>query len=226
MEAQVLLVCDDPAMAPFWAQALAEEPINVLLASSCAEAQKRWEASLPDLVVIDLHARPAERLCRGLRSETANPVLVLVPPLDDAGLLKLYEAGVDEAIVEPVSPALLLAKVRAWLRRSHTVPAEALDPFELFGLRLDPRSRLLETKDGRAVKLTSLELRLLYTLMRHAGRVFPADVLVERVWGYSGGDNHALRTLVYRLRRKMKLGLGTRDYIETLLGGSYIFREG
>jgi DNA-binding response OmpR family regulator len=84
-------------------------------------------------------------------------------------MLDAFEAGVDDCIVKPVGPRLVWAKVRAWLRRAWTMPAAAMSPREVAGLRLDPGARLLRLGDGREVGLTNLELRLLYLLMSPAG---------------------------------------------------------
>jgi len=228
MDALVLLVCDDAEAARGWVCTLKQQGIRANVAGSSAEAQSHWADNPPDLVIIDLCASPGSgaTLCRGLRAELANPILVLVPETDGASVLEAYRAGADECIIKPLDPLILLAKVQAWLRRSWTVPAEALDGLQVAGLRLDPGRRRVERGDGSAVALTSLELRLLYVLMRHPYRVLHPDMLIERLWGYTGGDGHTLRNVVYRLRRKIEPDPSQPRYIETAPSGGYTFRPG
>ena len=99
-------------------------------------------------------------LLRQLRAEAANPILLLTPRGDEAHLLEAYAAGADECITQPVGPALFLAKVRAWLRRSWTVPEEALETLERW------------RRKGRMTGLSGSRRRCsgLFVLLRSSGR--------------------------------------------------------
>lgn len=87
--------------------------------------------------------------------------------------------------------------MRAWLRRSWTLPAEALDDLHAGGLQLDPARRALVTAGGAVVPLTNLELPVLHVLMGHRSRVLDANFIMDRVWGFSGeGDGILLKNVV------------------------------
>lgn len=221
---RVLLVSDDPATGQIWTYALYQRGLEVVPVRSTEEALDRWASEAFDLVVIDVHTPQLDgiALCRRLRAEAVNPILLLTPSGDEAHVLAAYQAGVDECIVKPVGPSLFLAKVRAWLRRSWTVPTAALDPIQVGDIRLDPVRREVVSATGSAIKLSNLEFRLLQFLMSHRGQVLEPDAIIDRVWGYAGGgDSTVLKHLVYRLRRKIEPDPSQPRYIQTVAGEGY-----
>jgi DNA-binding response OmpR family regulator len=110
------------------------------------------------------------------------------------------------------------------LRRSGGVPAFCLPSLDLGSIALDPSTRSVTLGDRPTVRLTQLEFRLLYTLMTHRGQVIPWEVIVERVWGYSGGGSRELvRGLVSRLRSKIEPDPSTPGFVHTIPGVGYIF---
>ena len=222
--ARVLLVSDEPDSGRIWAFALQQMGLEAVLTSRSQDAADEWAMGAFDMLLIDVHTPRLDGidLCRRVRAEAVNPILLFTPRTDEAHILEAYQAGVDECIVKPVSPALFLAKARAWLRRSWTVPAGALDCLQAGALRLDPARREILTADGSAVKLSTLEFRLLYLLMNNQGQVLPSDLDVDRVWSYAGeGGNTLLKNLVYRLRRKIEPDPGQPCYIQTVAGEGY-----
>jgi len=181
IRARVLLVSDDPETGHIWAYALGEMGLEVALAGSAEEAMTRWADGVFDLILIDVHTPQLDGvdLCRRLRAETVIPILLMTPRGNETHLLEAYQAGVDECIIKPISPSLFLAKVKTWLRRSWTVPAEALDTLQVGDIRLDPARREVITTTGSAVKLTNLEFRLLHLLMSHKAQVYIQTVAGE-----------------------------------------------
>ena len=129
INAKVLLVSDGPETRDAWAYALRQRGAHVVLADSARDALDRWIEGTFDLIVIDVCTSRLDGvdLCRRLRAEAVNPILLLIPTGSESHVLDAYQAGVDECIVKPISPSLFLAKTRAWLRHSWTVPTEALD---------------------------------------------------------------------------------------------------
>lgn len=227
VKTRVLLVSDDPETGQIWTYALSQQGIEVVLAGSAEEALDRWAEESFDLIVIDIHTPQLNGMdvCRRLRAEAINPILLFTPGRSEAHILEAYGAGVDECITKPISPPLFLAKVRAWLRRSWTVPVGSLDSLQVGDLRLDPARREVVTATGSAVKLSNLEFRLLHFLMNHQGRALEPDAIIDCVWGYTGGgDSTLLKNLVYRLRRKIEPDPSQPRYIQTVAGEGYIFQ--
>jgi DNA-binding response OmpR family regulator len=121
-----------------------------------------------------------------------------------------------------VSPSLFNAKVQVWLRRSWSSTARTLAPAKFAGMSLFPSERMIMMRNGQAVHLTNLELRLLYYLAGRIGETVTTDELNQRVWGYtSEADNTMLKNVVYRLRRKIETDPANPKIIQTVSGGGY-----
>jgi DNA-binding response OmpR family regulator len=221
----VLHVSNDREVGGIWTYALRQMGLTVTEATSAADALARWEQEAFDLIVIDVCGADLDgiELARQLRAEAVNPILLFTSNRDEADTLHAYQVGVDDCVLKPVSPSLFLAKVRAWLRRTWTVPAEALLTLQAGRLSLDPTQRAVVLASGSTAKLTNLEFRLLYLLMSHPGQSLPADTIVDRVWGHGGGDSVLLKNLVYRLRRKIESDPRQPRYIQTGAGSGYVF---
>jgi DNA-binding response OmpR family regulator len=223
---KVLLVSDDPQTAGFWAYGLRQLELECTQAKSTADALGHWSSDIFDLVVIDVCGPELDgiALARRLREQAANPILLFTPNRDEQHALDAYQAGVDECVVKPVSPSLFLAKVRAWLRRSRAIPVGALVRLDFGLLRLDPEQQELLHENGSVIRLTNLEFRVLYFLMSHDGEVLPADLIIRRIWGYSGDSDVALlKNVVYRLRRKIEPDPGHPCYLQTVGQQGYTF---
>jgi DNA-binding response OmpR family regulator len=228
VQAKVLVVSDDHDSARVWRYVLQEKNIETDLSSSPEEALRVWLEMIPDLIVIDMHSRDFDGidLVRQVREHGVVPILLLTPINNETHILEAYQAGVDECVVKPISPALFLVKVKAWLRRSWSMPAEGLDTLQVGGLRLDPTCREVITESKQVIKLTNLEFRLLHLLMTHPGWVLTTEDIVQKVWGYHGnGDSNLLKNVVYRLRRKIDPDQGNPRYIHTELGLGYKFQD-
>jgi DNA-binding response OmpR family regulator len=222
----VLLVSNDLEVGAIWAFVLRQMGLEATVITSVAAAVDYWSRGTFDLVLIDAYGPDLDgiEVTRQLRAHAVNPILMFTPDRDEAHMLEAYRAGVDECVGKSVSPALFMAKMRAWLRRSWMVPADALDGVQAGVLCLDPVRRAVTTESGSVVKLTNLEFRVLHLLMRHRGQVLHSDLIVDRAWGYAGGgDNVLLKNVVYRLRRKIEPIPSEPRYLQTVTGEGYVF---
>jgi DNA-binding response OmpR family regulator len=221
----VLLVSEDPEARRLWAGVLGHTGLVVVPAGSTAAALLLWEQGGYDLIVIDVGALPEGLdLCRCLRARAVAPILLLCPSGNENQSVLAYAAGADECIPKPVSAAVLLAKVRAWLRHRWTLRAESLQPLQAGGLRLDPARREVSVTEGATVRLSVLEFRLLYLLMSQPGHVLPPDVLVTRVWGPAGGgDRRQLKHVVQHLRRRIEPNPRRPRLIRAVREQGYVF---
>jgi DNA-binding response OmpR family regulator len=114
---RVLTVFGDPEAGQFWADALRWYGAKVAVAWSAGQALACLERDGFDLILVDAYTHlDGVDLCRHLRSRTVSPILLLAPGSDEACLLDGYRAGADECVLKPIGPAVLLAKVNAWLR--------------------------------------------------------------------------------------------------------------
>ena len=137
-------------------------------------------------------------------------------------MLEVYEAGVDECVLKPIHPALFHAKMKAWLRRSWSVPVDMLDSLTVGSFHLVPSNRALVLDNSGPIHLTNLELLLLYYLMGRPGHTVTTEELCQRVWGHSAEGNVAmLKNVVYRLRRKIEADPAKPELILTVRGAGY-----
>ena len=223
---RVLLVSNDREASNIWAFALRQIGLDPALTDTSAEALEWWSSDTFDLALIDVHGPDLDgiRLVGELRARAVNPIILFTPDGGEMHVIEAYRAGVDECVTKPVSPSLFVHKVRAWLRRSWTMPARALERLQSGPLSLDPARRELTTENGPTIKLTNLEFRVLYLLMRHRGHVLPSDLIVDRVWGVAGGgDGTLLKNVIYRLRQKMEPASGSPRFLRTVPGEGYVF---
>lgn len=221
---KVLIVSNQQTTGPLWVFSLQQLNLHVLLESDPANTLPRWEEEIPDLLILDLNLPEEDTLglVRSLRAETITPILLLAPARGEDFVLAAYEAGVDDFLHKPVSPSLFHAKVRVWLRRSGNISTDALNPISVGTLQLFPSEKVVILKNGGAVRLTNLELRLLYYLMNHPGQVVTAEELNQRVWGYAAeADNTMLKNVVYRLRRKIEADPAHPLIVQTVVGAGY-----
>jgi DNA-binding response OmpR family regulator len=228
VQARVLVVSDDHSTARIWCHILNEKNIDATLLSYPAEAVQVWSEMIPDLIIIDSYTQEfnAVDLVSQLRKQGVVPIILLTAINNETHILEAYHAGVDECVIKPVSPALFQVKVKAWLRRSWSMPAESLDVLKTGGLQLDPTRRQVITDDQQTISLTNLEFRLLHLLMTHPGWVMATEDIVLKIWGYHGnGDSNLLKNVVYRLRRKIDPDQGNPRYIHTEAGLGYKFQD-
>jgi DNA-binding response OmpR family regulator len=159
-----------------------------------------------------------------LRLENQAPIAVLLERSEERRQISLIEAGADLIFVRPYSPRLLVAQLRALMRRSSGLPYFSLPSLNQSGVTLDPSKRSVQVGDHASARLTQLEFRLLYALMTHPGRVVPSENLVEYVWGYGGeGSQGLVRGLISRLRSKIEPDPSNPRFIVNESGIGYYF---
>jgi DNA-binding response OmpR family regulator len=197
--------------------------LAVTTARNLDRAMKSWLERPADLIVLAIAGDPLSQV-RTTRAETPVPLVLLTDPVEEELHFTLLETGADLVIFRPFSARLLIAQTQALMRRAGTVPLFSLPTLSQSGLTLDAANRTVEIDGRLSRRLTHLEFRLLYTLMTHRGQVLPSEVIVERVWGYSGrGDKELVRGLVSRLRAKIEPEPRSPRYIRTVPGVGYSF---
>lgn len=219
MQEKILLVEDDVPLASLLSEYLTSQGFSVEVLHRGSEVKKRVIAGRPDLVILDLMLPDASGLdiCRSLREGWRGPILMLTAMKDDIDIVTGLEIGADDYLGKPVAPRVLLARIRALLRRSSTdLDAEMIETGPLF-INVPSREALLE---GQPLDLTTTEFDLLVLLARRAGRVQKREVLVEdlRGIGFDSFDR-SVDVLISRLRRKLDSHGGM---IKTVRGLGYL----
>ncbi len=221
---KVLIVSNQQTTGPLWVFSLQLQKLNVLLEADPTHTLQRCEVESPDLIILDINFPEAGtlELLKSLRAELLTPIMLLTPVRSEEYVLETYKAGVDDCIPKPVSPSLFQAKVKVWLRRFGSVPADNLNPVKVGTMQLFPSERIVMLKNGGAVQLTNLELRLLYYMMNRPGQIVTTEELNQGVWGYTAeADNTMLKNVVYRLRRKIEKDPTNPLIIQTVVGVGY-----
>src|SRR5205807_2392745 len=199
---------------------------DTVLAPTGADALAQAASKRPDVVVLDLMLPDVDglevmrRLRRDNRRRTA--IILLTARGEESDRIIGLRLGADDYVVKPFSPAELVARVDALLRRIEPVP-EHEPPLRLDGLEIDPAGRRV-VLDGQEVELTQREFELLLFLARHPGQAFSRDQLMERVWQYSFYlDTSTVTVHIRRLRAKLEPDPARPRFIQTVWGIGYRF---
>lgn len=221
---KVLIISNRLTTGPLWVFSLQQQKLNVVLEPNPSNALSRWEKEIPDLILLDMNLPQIStlELIKSLRAEMLIPILLLASAWSEEELVQAYEAGVDDYLLKPASPSLLQAKIKVWLKRAASISIDVLNPIKVGTLQLFPSEKTILAENRGAVRLTNLELRLLYYLMNRPGQIVTIGELNQRVWGYNAeADNTMLKNVVYRLRRKIEVDPTSPLIIQTVTGVGY-----
>ena len=223
---RVLIVEDEKKTASFVKKALQAEGFAADVCHDGDEALAVARATPFDVIVLDimLPGRDGFSVCRELRaSGIRTPVIMLTARSQEADTVLGLELGADDYITKPFSRRELQSRVKAALRRGAMTAAPPPDVYEFDGVRIDFR-RCEVRRNGELVELTALELKLLRTLIEHAGQVMTIDQLCEAVWGRNVFiTNRVIYTHMNNLRRKVEADPLSPSRIVTVRGVGYRF---
>ena len=185
------------------------------------------EAESPDIVILDVNLPDMDgfQVLRELRRFTQVPVIMLTVKGEDVDIARGLELGADDYIVKPFSHIELIARVEAVLRRSRGVPSASSEerPFQSGKLYVNFASNEVKV-DGKPVKLTSTEMKLLRHLIRNEGRLLTHENLLTKVWGEGYQDTRdLLRVHIQHLRQKLGDNVNSPAIIVTEHGMGYKF---
>jgi len=221
--ARILVVDDDRKTVATIALYLTNSGHTVVEAYSGGEAVEQFRAQQPDLLILDLMLPGIDGIdiARLVRLDSGVPVIMLTARTFESDRLAGFAAGADDYVTKPFSPRELMARVDAILRRS--APRDHDQALSIGPVSIDVASHEVWVHD-LPVRLTRSEFRVLETLARHRGQVFPRSELVRRVFGeaYAGLDR-SIDTHVSNLRQKLDAG-GAAGLIETIHGVGYKLR--
>ncbi|MEU7045286.1 two-component system response regulator CseB [Streptomyces varsoviensis] len=232
-DTHVLFVEDDDVIREATQLALERDGFEVTAVPDGLTGLEKFRADQPDIALLDVMVPGLDgvSLCRRIRDESTVPVIMLSARADSIDVVLGLEAGADDYVTKPFDGAVLVARIRAVLRRfGHASGpgggASAADEEPLEGSVLTFGDLEVDTegmevrKGGRSVALTPTEMRLLLEFSAAPGTVLSRDRLLERVWDYGwGGDTRVVDVHVQRLRGKIG-----QDRIETVRGFGYKLR--
>ena len=226
MDGRLLLVEDDSSIREATALGLRNVGLTVETAVDGEDALSRFRATLPDLVVLDVMLPKLDGLgvCRSIRAMSRVPIVMLSARTDTVDVVVGLELGADDYVTKPFEMAVLVARIRALLRRTSDMPTDGV--LHVGDLEIDPAGFRV-TRDNVDLQLTATEFRLLLDLARRPGQVFTRELLLERVWGYDYlGDSRLVDIAVQRLRAKVEPHPGDPSLITTVRGVGYRLERG
>ena len=226
---RILIVEDDERLATLTREYLENNGLQVSVEGDGGKAVDRILSERPDLVVLDLML-PGEdgvSICRRVRSQYGGQILMLTARTDDLDEVLGLEMGADDYVAKPVRPRVLLARIRALLRRS-AAPAE--EPVEndqsrlRFGALVVDNAMREAWLDDRSVELTSAEFDLLWLLCSNAGRVLSREEIFSQLRGIEyDGQDRSIDVRVSRIRPKIGDDPMHPRLIKTVRSKGYLF---
>jgi two-component system response regulator RstA len=227
---KILIVEDDERLAGLTQEYLIRNGLEVGIETDGAKAIRRIIADQPDLLVLDVMLPGADGLtiCREVRPQFSNPILMLTARTEDMDQVLGLEMGADDYVAKPVQPRVLLARIRALLRRSeNAINEDVPQRLEFDDLVIDNGGRSVSL-GGKNVDFTSAEYDLLWLLASNAGRILSREDIFERLRGIEyDGQDRSIDVRISRIRPKIGDDPENPKRIKTVRSKGYLFvKEG
>ena len=228
---KILVVEDEKSIAHFISSVLSANGYEAMQARSGSEALSMISSHCPDLIILDLGLPDMDGLeiLRQLRSWSSLPVVVVSARSHEKDRVTALDLGSDDDLTKPFGTDELLARVRTAIR--HTRTASGNDEIAQKGtytvgeLTIDYNKHQV-LKNGRNVRLTLSEFRIVALLGKYAGKVLTYDFIMKELWGpRAGGDNQILRVNMANIRRKIEKNPAEPEYLFTEVGVGYRLAE-
>ena len=222
-KAKILIVDDEPDILEFLQYNLELEDFEVLTASDGASGLNAARKHRPDLIVLDIMMPEMDgvEVCRRLREDPAfesTAITFLTARQEDYSQIAALEQGGDDYIAKPIKPRVLVARIKALLRRHGTAKKSARGVIEAGDIRIDLEGMTIE-RDGKRIELPRKEFELLRLLLSKPGKVFSREEIYRSIWGSDViVGNRTIDVHIRKLREK----LGDQ-YIRTVKGIGYKF---
>ena len=225
----ILVVDDEASVVEVVSLYLKREGYRVRVARDGRQALDAIRDHLPSLVVLDVMLPQIDGLeiMRRLRADPTSdiPVILLTARSQEMDRIYGLDLGADDYVTKPFSPAELVSRVKAVLRRingGNKLSSEER-PLQYGSLHINPLTRLV-TVHGNNVELTATEFNLLWFMTSHPRQVFKRDQLLENVWGFSEYvDPSTVTVHIRRLREKIEIDPGNPAWLLTVWGVGYKF---
>jgi len=178
-----------------------------------------------DLIVLDINLPGMDgfETLRKIRQKSRVPVIIVSARQEDVDMILGFGTGADDYVTKPFSPSVLVARIRAHLRRREDMQEEEGNDFSFGSFVLD-RNRQILTRNGKTVNLSPREMDLLLYLVNQPGKAFSQEELYSSVWGNDFGDLSTVSVHIRRLRRKLGEDTANPKYIRTRYGYGYFFQ--
>jgi two-component system, OmpR family, KDP operon response regulator KdpE len=224
---KLLIIDDDPILSELLAYNLETKGYTMLRAKDGKEGLRQFEQGKPDLVILDLTMPVLNgwEVCKRIRQASDTPIIMLTAQGSEDDIVRGLDLGADDYLTKPFQIRVLLARIRANLRRSQSYNnvQEAAATYDDGYLSIDIQERMIKL-NGDPVRLTPTEFKLLAYLVKNAGRILESRQILENVWGFEYIDDvDYLRVYIWHLRRKIEPNPKEPIYLLNELNVGYRF---
>lgn len=226
MSTRILVVDDDPVLSELVSYILRAEGYEAIVANDGEEGLRKFQATQPDLVVLDVTMPEMDgfEVCKRIRAVSNTPVIMLTAQGSEDAIVRGLDIGADDYVTKPFQLKPFMARVRANLRRANAPqPQYGKVTYQDDYLTVDLEAHKVLVK-GEPVKLTPTEYKLLAVLVKNRGRILEFRQLLEQVWGFEYIDDiDYLRVYIWHLRRKIEPDPKNPTYLHNELSIGYRF---
>lgn len=225
----VLIIEDDVSIAELERDYLEMNGFRVEIATTGNEGLSKAINEQYDLIVLDLMLPGIDGLeiCKKVRETKDIPIIMVTAKKEEIDKMRGFNLGADDYIVKPFSPSELVMRVKAHISRYNRLVnrEQTNDELQIQGLHIDLNARRVTVED-EVKNMTAKEFDLLVFLAKNPNHVFNKDHLFERIWGYDAmGDVSTVTVHIRRIREKIETDPANPDYIETIWGVGYRFKN-
>ncbi|XID90413.1 response regulator transcription factor [Paenibacillaceae bacterium WGS1546] len=221
---RILVVDNEPQLLDLVELHLTQSGLRAERADSGHAALKQLDEAAFDLVILDIMMDEMDGfavLKRIRGSGREMPVILLSAIHEENSKIHGLGLGADDYVTKPFSPAELVARVQAHLRRAHqSVPVERMMTYSYGNLRLDPNGQILY-RNNQAIPLTATETKIMLALLKRPNQTLPKTLLFEEAWGHRNYDENSINVFMNMLRKKIEEDPREPRYIQTVWGVGY-----
>jgi len=223
-EPTILLVEDDIELAQLIQEYLNANGFSLAIESDGALAEDRILSETPDLVILDLMlpGKDGMSICKSIRDEYSNPIIMLTASGESVDHILGLELGADDYLSKPIEPRILLAHIRAVLRRATAIPSPSQNLVQVGNITMDFSSRKVTVLDT-VIDLTGPEYELLSILVEHRGNTLTRDELLNLWRGIDyDGQNRIVDITISQIRSKLATDNVSDKHIKTVRNKGYL----
>lgn len=228
MAAKILIIEDVPEMSQLVSMYTKKEGMEPLPALSAEEGLEILKTETPDLVILDLNLPRMSGFdfLKKFRADhgTTIPVVIVSARDADEDIINGLENGADEFVTKPFSPKVLVARVKANLRRNSDIAAAAEETYEFGEYKVLLNSCVLK-KGAEKIPLSEKEYKVLEFFIKHEGEQLNPETIYHSVWKAEYGDFTAVAVYVQRLRKKIEKDPSKPEHLKTVFGLGYVFKK-
>lgn len=226
MKARVLVIEDDQALADLMVLYLEREGLECHIAPSAEAALPIMEQNEIDLILLDINLPGMDgfEFLQELRTHCTVPIIIVSARETEEDIITGLSMGADEYITKPVAPRVLVARVRALLRRMHMQNNDEAGRRETqFGPYTIDFDACMLMQGSERVPLSAREFDVLAFLVENAGKTYAPEEIYTQVWGQQYGDITTIGVYIQRLRKKIEANPAEPRYLITVKGKGYLF---